>query len=236
LVSIMHANNEIGTIQPILEIAKLCHARDILLHTDAAQTVGKIPTLVEDLDVDLLSVAGHKFYGPKGVGALFIRRGIALEPMLRGAGHEGGLRPGTENTASIVGLGRAAAITLKALEESAQRMSELRDLLLSRLRDVIGDSLIVHGERAPRLPNTLSVSFPGVAGGEMLGRIPELMASTGSACHSGHSKLSPTLQALDLEPERARGTIRLSIGWSTSEDEIERAAGLLINAWETVRS
>jgi cysteine desulfurase len=235
LVSIMHANNEIGTIQPLAEIAALCRERDVLVHTDAAQTVGKIPTLVDELNVDLLTLAGHKFYAPKGVGALYVRRGVALEPLLRGGGHEGGLRPGTENVASIVALGRAAAVASKALEESAPRMAHLRDRLLQHLRAAIGPTLGVNGENAPRLPNTLSVNFPHVSAAELLARAPELMASTGSACHSGQSKMSSTLQAIGLAPSQARGTMRLSVGWPTSEEDIDRAAQLLLHAWENLR-
>jgi cysteine desulfurase len=234
LVSIMHANNEIGTVQPIAEIASVCHERDVLVHTDAAQSAGKVSTLVDQLEVDLLTIAGHKLYAPKGVGALYVRRGVALEPLLHGAGHEGGLRPGTENVASIVGLGRASAIACKALDDTTRRIAELRDRLLTRLRETIGDTLVVHGERAPRLPNTLSVNFPQVSGADLLARLPELMASTGSACHSGHARLSPTLQALGLPIHKARGTIRLSLGWNTSEEEIDRAAELLLGAWEAL--
>jgi cysteine desulfurase len=232
LVSIMHANNEIGTVQPIREIAEICHARNVLLHTDAAQTVGKIPTFVRELSVDMLSLAGHKLYAPKGVGALYVRSGIQLEPLLHGAGHEAGLRAGTENTPYIVGLGRAASMASKALDDAAARMTTLRDRLLDCLREVIGESLTVNGEEVERLPNTLSVNFPGVAGGELLARIPELCASTGSACHSGTTKMSSTLSAIQLSPEVAKGTVRLSVGWYTSEEEIDRAAELLLGAWE----
>lgn len=235
LVSIMHANNEIGTIQPISEIARLCRERKVLLHTDAAQTVGKIPTVVDKLGVDLLTVAGHKLYAPKGIGALYVRRGVAIEPLLRGAGHESGLRPGTENTPYIVGLGKAAAMAHKAIDDSAKRMTVLRNRLLERLRQGIEEQLSVNGENTERLPNTLSVNFPHVSGGELLGRIPELMASTGSACHSGHTKMSETLRAIGLSPDVARGTVRLSVGWYTSEEEIDRAADLLTEAWEALR-
>lgn len=234
MVSIMHANNEIGTIQPIREIAKICHARNVVVHTDASQSAGKIRTAVDELGVDLLTITGHKFYAPKGVGALFVRRGTALEPLMHGAGHEGGLRPGTENTPYIVGLGRAAANALQALDDSQTRLAQLRDRLLERLRTGIGDELTVNGAQVERLPNTLSVNFPGVSGAELLGRLPELCASTGSACHSGLTKMSATLQAIGLPPDVARGTVRLSVGWYTSEEDIDRASEWLLGAWEAL--
>jgi cysteine desulfurase len=234
LVSIMHANNETGVIQPLEEISEICRDHEVLLHTDAAQTVGKIPVSVDDLGVDLLTIAGHKFYAPKGVGALYIRRGVKIEPLLRGAGHEGGLRPGTENVPYLVGLGHAAMMVLKSLDSSRQKMAEMRDRLCEQLAAAIGTGLRVNGAEAPRLPNTLSVSFPEVAGADLLARIPELCASTGSACHSGHFGMSPTLNAMRLSVGQARGTVRLSVGWYTSEDEIQRAADLLIGAWEAM--
>jgi cysteine desulfurase len=234
MVSIMHANNEIGTIQPIREIAKICHARNVAVHTDASQSVGKIRTAVDELGVDLLTLTGHKFYAPKGVGALFVRRGTALEPLMHGAGHEGGLRPGTENTPYIVGLGRAAANALQALDDSQARLTQLRDRLLERLRTGIGEQLTVNGAQVDRLPNTLSVNFPGVSGAELLERLPELCASTGSACHSGLTKMSATLQAIGLPPEIARGTVRLSVGWYTSEEDVDRASDWLLGAWDAL--
>lgn len=234
LVSVMHANNEIGTIQPLAEIAAMCHERDVLVHTDASQSAGKIRTPVDELQVDFLTIAGHKLYAPKGVGALYIRRGLGLEPLLHGAGHEGGLRAGTENVASIVGLGRAASLATKGLDQSAQRMESLRERLLEQLRAEIGGGLRVHGAKATRLPNTLSVAFPEVTGAAMLSRLPELCASTGSACHSTATSMSPTLAAIGATPEVAAGTIRLSIGWYTSEEDIDRAASLLLGAWESL--
>ncbi|MBM4004275.1 MAG: cysteine desulfurase [Planctomycetes bacterium] len=236
MVSVMHANNEIGSVQPVSEIANICHERDVLLHTDASQSVGKIRTAVDELQVDFLTIAGHKMYAPKGVGALYIRRGLGLEPVLHGAGHEGGLRAGTENVASIVGLGRAAALASKSMDQASQRMELLRDRLHNQLRAGVGSGLFLHGCRAARLPNTLSVSFPGVTGGAMLARLPELCASTGSACHSATAHMSPTLAAIGLAPEVAAGTIRLSVGWYTSEEDIDRAASALLSAWDGLRS
>jgi cysteine desulfurase len=235
LVSIMQANNEIGTIQPIAEIARLCHEREVLMHTDAAQSVGKIRVNVDELEVDLLSLSGHKLYAPKGVGALFVRRGIALEPLMHGAGQERGLRSGTENVPAIIGLGRAAVLAGKSLAEAGERLTLIRDRLLERLREEVGPELMIHGEYAPRLPNTLSVSFPGVAAEDLLGRIPELCAASGAACHRHALAMSPTLAALGLEPDDARGTLRFSVGWYTTDEEIDRAANLLIAAWEDLK-
>ena len=230
LVSIMHANNEIGTVQPIQEIARVCHQREVLLHTDAAQSIGKISTIADELEVDLLSIAGHKLYAPKGVGALYVRRGTLLEPLLHGADHEQGLRAGTENVPYIVGLGQAAMLASKAVDDVAIRMETLRDQLHTILDRAIG-KLTLNGSGAERLPNTLNLNFPGVAGHELLHRIPELYASTGSACHSGTTS-SPTLRAIGLAPEVSRGAVRLSLGWYTSEEDIQMVADLLIQAWE----
>ncbi|MEE2684711.1 MAG: cysteine desulfurase family protein [Planctomycetota bacterium] len=232
LVSIMHANNEIGTVQPIREIADRCHREGVLVHTDAAQSIGKIPAHVNDLGVDLLTVAGHKLYAPKGVGALYVRDGVTLEPVIHGAGHERGFRAGTENTAYWVGLGEAARCVNEHWSEHAIQMEKLRDQLLAMLIDLVGQPLTVNGGPAARLPNTLSVNFPSVTGSELLEACPVLCASTGAACHSGQTRLSATLAAIGLDPEIARGTVRLSVGWSTTEQEIEMAAGMLAEAWQ----
>ena len=197
LVSVMHANNEIGTVQPIRQIAELCHGRNILLHTDASQTAGKIPTFVDELDVDLLTIAGHKLHAPKGIGALFVRSGVTLEPLLHGAPHENGMRGGTENTASIVGLGQASRLVLKCLDESGEQMAQLRDRLESTLLEAI-PGLQVNGGTVHRLPNTCSVSFPQVTGQQILERVPEICASLGAACHSDGAVHSSTLSAMAL--------------------------------------
>lgn len=236
LVSVMSANNEIGTIQPIRQIAELCRARGILFHTDAAQSAGKIPLLVDELGVVLLSIAGHKLYAPKGVGALYVGSGTRIEPVLRGAGQEFGLRPGTENVISIVALGHACSLAAESLSESSSRISALRDRLLARLRAEIGEQLSVNGEHAPRLPNTLSVNFPEVAGADLLRATPEICASTGAACHSGATKLSATLAAIGLDEMTARGAVRLSLGWYTREDDVDQAAELLIGSWEKLQA
>ncbi len=234
LVSVIHANNEVGTIQSIREIADFCHERGVLIHTDAAQSSGKVEINVDTLGVDLLSIAGHKVYAPKGVGALYVRRGTALEPALHGAGHEGGLRAGTENVPYLVGLGVAAAVAAKHVGEAGERCLALRDRLLNQLQSEI-EGLSINGSGAPRLPNTLSVNFPDVIGSELLSRIPELCASTGAACHSGNTQLSSTLAAMGVDAKIGRGCVRLSCGWHTNEDEIDRAASLLISAWESLR-
>jgi len=236
LVSIMHANNEVGTLQPLRQIAAICHEHEIPLHTDASQSVGKVRTLVDELEVDLLTVAGHKMYAPKGVGALYVRRGVELEPTQHGAGHEAGLRAGTENVASIAGLGRAASLAAKSLDQARERMTALRDRLWQQLAAEIGSPLVLHGALVERLPNTLSVSFPGVSGHELLARIPELCASTGSACHSTGRSISPTLAAMGVSDEAARGTVRLSVGWQTTDEDVDRAASLLLGAWEGLRA
>ncbi len=234
LVSIMHANNEIGSIQPLQQVSQFCRRRGILLHTDAAQSVGKIRVQVEELGVDLLSLAGHKLYAPKGIGALYVRRGTKIRPILHGAGQEQGLRAGTENVAFLVGLGSAARLAARGLDENAQRLARLRDRLEAGLRREIGSGLTFNGPRSQRLPNTTSVNFPGVVGQELLHRTPELCASTGAACHSGSTQLSATLKAIGLDETTARGTVRLSLGWTTSEEEIDRAVQSLAAAWDSL--
>jgi len=185
LVSIMHSNNEVGTLQPIQEIAALTRERGILLHTDAAQSLGKVPVDVNDLRCDLLTLAGHKLYAPKGVGVLYVRRGVKLESLLHGAGHEGGRRAGTENVPYLVGLGTASALARQSLPEATDRLRRLRERLWERLRAGLGERVVLNGHPEQRLPNTLNVSFVGHVGAELLERVPEVAASTGSACHEG---------------------------------------------------
>lgn len=233
LVSVMHANNETGTVQPIRQIAEICHGRGILVHTDASQSAGKIPTFVDQLDVDMLTLAGHKFYGPKGVGALFVREGISLEPSNHGASQENGMRAGTENTPLIVGLGQAAHLVSRGMDEAFDSITRLRDRLSDQLVNSI-PGLTINGEGSKRLPNTLSVSFPEVGGREILTRTPEICASTGSACNSGGLVESATLEAMGKTKEQIAGAVRLSCGWHTSEEEIDRASSLLIDAWEVL--
>ena len=232
LVSIMHANNEVGTIQPVEEIATVTRQRGILLHTDAAQSVGKIPVSVDDLGVDLLTLAGHKFYATKGVGVLYVRRCTPLQPVLVGAGHEAGLRPGTENVPAIVGLGEAARIAHEHKPQQSQQLRLLRDQLHTRLADGI-PGLLLNGHPELRLPNTLNLSFPGVVGRELLSHAAaEVAASVGSACHEDDEAVSGVLGAMGIETDRARGAVRLSLGTPSTYEEIERAAKALIAAWQ----
>ena len=231
LVSIMHANNEVGTIQPVEEIAAITRPRGILLHTDAAQSVAKIPVSVDDLGVDLLTLAGHKFYATKGVGALYVRRGTTLQPVLVGAGHEAGLRPGTENVPAIVGLGEAARLA-KEHKSTTRQLRERRDQLHTRLAEAI-PRLLLNGHPEQRLPNTLNLSFPGIDGRDLLAHVEdELAASVGSACHEDDEAVSGVLGAMGIETERARSAVRLSIGTPTTDVEIERAAEALTAAWQ----
>lgn len=219
LISVMHANNEVGTIQPIAEISRMAREHGILLHTDAAQSVGKIPTKVRELGVDLLSVAGHKLYGPKGVGALYIRAGVHIEPLVHGAGHESGRRAGTENVLLDVGLGAACELAEAWIHSHAIR--ELRDLFWRRLTEEFDQDVVLNGHPTDRLPNTLNVSFPTRVGMEILHGLNGVAASTASACHSGAVEQSPVLKAMQVPPEIGLGAIRFSLGRTTTEEEIE---------------
>lgn len=230
LVSVMLANNETGTLQPIEALATLAHERGALLHTDAAQAVGKLPVRVHELGVDLLSVAGHKLYAPKGVGALFIREGIAHSPLLLGAGHERGVRPGTENIASIVGLGHACAVVMRELDAEAARQLKLRDWLYGQLRDAI-PGLALNGHPTQRLPNTLNVRFPQVSGAALLAGAPQLCASVGSACHEGVTSASAVILAMGVDAQQALGSVRLSLGRMTTQAQLEQVAQALITSW-----
>jgi len=220
LVSVMHANNEVGTIQPIAEIARITRAAGVPLHSDAAQSVGKIGTKVDELGVDLLSLAGHKFYGPKGVGALYIREGTKPEPLMHGAGHEGGRRPGTENVLLDVGLGAAAELAGDLAWTEGVR--EQRDWLWAELQRMWGTRVVLNGHPVRRLPNTLNVSLVGMRGADILAALPEVAASTGSACHADSITLSPVLAAMGVSLEVGAGAIRLSLGRMTTHDEVER--------------
>ncbi len=221
LISVMHANNEVGTIQPIAEISRIAKKYNILVHTDAAQSVGKISTRVDDLGIDLLSVAGHKLYAPKGIGALYIRRGTQIEPFVHGAGHEGGRRAGTENIILTVGLGKACELALKSLPNTEIR--ELRDYFWRQLKNYFEDHIVLNGHPEERLPNTLNVSFVGKVGQDILAKIPGLAASTGSACHAGTIELSPVLRAMKVDEQVGQGTIRFSLGRYTTKVEIDLA-------------
>lgn len=220
LVSVMLANNETGTIQPLQEISRICRKHHILLHTDASQAVGKIPVLVDELGVDMLTIAGHKLYAPKGIGALYIRNGVTIEPLIHGAGHESGRRAGTENIIFDVALGKACEIAAEYLKENS--VKDLTDYFFSGLQRIYGERIQLNGDPARKLPNTLNVSFIGINGSEILTELGnDVAASTGSACHSGLVTISPVLKAMDIPYEIARGAVRFSLGRTTSKDEID---------------
>jgi cysteine desulfurase len=235
LVTVIHANNETGTLQPIAAIAALAHRHGAYLHADAAQSVGKLEVNVDTLGVDLLSIAGHKLNAPKGVGALYVRRGTPIQPFTRGAGHEHGLRPGTENVASLVALGVACESAARSLVSRTAHLGSLRDRLWQLLAAEI-PGLARNGHETEQLPNTLSVRFPRVRGTAVLDAAPEIAASTGSACHEGHESASSVLLATGLGAEEALETVRLSVGTVTTADEIERAGAALVRAWRVVSS
>jgi len=231
LVSIMQANNEVGTIQPIEDCTRIAREHGVLFHTDAAQSVGKIATDVNELGVDLLSIAGHKVYAPKGVGALFVRRGVLLEPLIHGAGHEGGRRAGTESALLAVGLGKACELARDL--KSMDRVRTLRDHFWKQLQNQFGNRVALNGHSTHRLPNTLNVSFVGRIGAEILGRLDGVAASTGSACHSGRIELSPVLKAMSIAPEVGMGAVRFSLGRTTTRDEIDTVVERLTNILTT---
>jgi cysteine desulfurase len=229
LVSLMLANNEVGTLQPVREVAALCRERGVAIHTDAAQAISKVPVNVGDLGVDLLSVAGHKLYAPKGVGALYVREGIEIRPQILGASHEQGRRAGTENVLLAVGLGIACELAHHEVPAEQEWLAGLRGRLAAGLRAECED-LVEHGHPDHRLPNTLSVAFPGQDAYGLLDSLAdELAASAGSACHSGATMISYVLQAMGVEPEIARATVRLSVGRFTTEEEIDRAVELILD-------
>jgi cysteine desulfurase len=225
LITVMHANNEVGTIQPIAEIATVARNAGVLLHTDAAQSVGKIPAGVDSLGVDLLSVAGHKVYAPKGIGALYIREGTRIEPFVHGAGHEKGRRAGTESVLLASALGAACEAARGWVDGPNVQM--LRDRFWAALRETFGDRVTLNGHPTERLPNTLNVNFTGRIGAEILGRMPQVAASTGSACHTGSVTLSPVLAAMGVSLEEGMGAIRFSLGRTTTWEELEEVLRLL---------
>ena len=220
LVTIMHANNETGTIQPLEQIAKICREHNILFHTDASQSVGKIPTKPAELGVDFLTIAGHKLYAPKGTGALYIRNGIIIEPLIHGAGHEFGKRAGTENVLFDVALGKACEIAKQSMEKDNVRA--LTDYFYTRLKELFGERIRLNGDPVKKLPNTLNISFLGMNGAEVLAMLGEdVAASTGSACHSGLVSVSPVLKAMGVPYETARGAVRFSLGRNTTREELD---------------
>jgi cysteine desulfurase len=236
LVTVMLANNEVGTLQPIAELAAACRERGVLLHTDAAQAVGKVPVALRRLGVDLLTVAGHKLYAPKGVGALYVRHGVSIDPLIRGAGHELGRRAGTESVLLAAGLGSACAIVRDELASEAERLRGLRDRLERRLRASLSE-LVVHGHPEHRLPNTLSVALPGVHAHHLLERLGDrVAASPGSACHADKVQVSHVLAAMGVDTATALSTIRLSVGRFTTDDEVDRAAAFILAEAAAVRA
>ena len=218
LISVMHANNEVGTIQPIQAISAIAQKHRIMFHTDAAQSAGKVSINVRELGVDLLTLAGHKMYAPKGIGVLYIRKGTPIEPVMHGAGHEDGRRAGTENVMLIAGLGKACEL---ALTSNTEEMAKLRDYFWQQMKQRFADQIVLNGHPIDRLPNTLNVSFIGKVGGDIVDSIPALAVSTGSACHSGLVDLSPVLKAMAVEEIVGMGTIRFSMGRYTTKEEIE---------------
>lgn len=225
LVSVMHANNETGTIQPIKELASIAHRHGALFHTDAAQSVGKITTDVRDMDVDFLTVAGHKLYAPKGIGALYIRQGIQIDPFIHGAGHERGMRAGTENVIFDVALGQACSIAKDKIQD--QTIRELTQYFWEQLKQIFGNKAALNGHPVERLPNTLNVSFIGQRGFEILDKLDGVAASTGSACHAGQTSLSPVLKAMGIDEAVGLGAIRFSLGRQTTRGEIDKAVSQL---------
>jgi cysteine desulfurase len=228
LITVIHASNEVGTIQPLAQIGAIAREHGIRFHTDAAQSIGKIPVHVGELGVDLLTVVGHKFYAPKGVGALYVRRNVALEPLIHGGGHERGLRSGTESALLTVGLGEACLLAMDL--EPMERIRALRDRLWVGLREIFGDAVVLNGHPELRLPNTLNVSFVGRVGADILARLNGVAASTGSACHSGRVELSPILSAMRVPEHIGMGAVRFSLGRATTGTEIDSVLNRLRNA------
>ena len=225
LVSVMHANNEVGTVMPVEECAAIAREHGVPFHTDAAQSAGKIPTRVDELDVDLLSIAGHKIHAPKGVGALYIRAGAGIEPLVHGAGHENGRRAGTESALLAAALGEACR--LASDRTAMERVERLRDRFWSALRQRFGDRVVLNGHPEARLPNTLNVSFVGREGAEVLARLEGVAASTGSACHAGRVELSPVLAAMRVPEHVGMGAVRFSLGRATTGEEIDAVVSRL---------
>ncbi len=235
LITIMHANNEVGTIQPIHEISRLASRHNVVMHTDAAQSIGKIPTDVKELGVDLLSLAGHKLYAPKGIGALYIKKPLKLENFCHGAGQEKGLRAGTENVLEIVGLGKACEIARNNLAQNMAHMVTMRDRLHAGLSERL-ENIRLNGHPEKRLPNTLSLSFQNLEANRILEEIGlEVAASAGAACHADTMEISHVLRAMNLPLEWAKGTVRFSVGRMTTENQIDRAIGVVSDAVTRLR-
>ncbi|MCB9853996.1 MAG: cysteine desulfurase [Phycisphaerales bacterium] len=228
LISLMHAQNEVGTLEPVAEVGAIARSRGILFHVDAAQSLGKVPVDVEAMNADLLSIAGHKLYAPKGIGALYIRSGVEIDKFIHGAGQEHGRRGGTENAAMSVGLGKAAELAIEYLSKGSH--SELRDYFWQQMQATLGNRVVLNGHPTERLPSTLNVSFPGHVGGNLLAKLDGVCASTGAACHSGDAKPSRVLTAMGIDRERAIGAIRFSVGRPTTREEIDAVVKMLTQA------
>ena len=235
LITVMHANNEVGTIQPIEEISTIARRKGIVMHTDAAQSVGKMPADVNQLGVDLLSIAGHKLYAPKGIGVLYVRKGIEPAKFMHGAGQEDGKRAGTENVLEMVGLGKACEIAVRDLQKNMHHMQAMRNLLYEGLRQQVKD-IRLNGDTKLRLPNTLSVCFSGIEADKLLSEIQDrVAASAGAACHSGECRISSVLTAMHVPKKWARGTLRLSTGKMTTREEIEEAIEVISQSVKKIR-
>ncbi len=236
LITIMHANNEIGTIQPIAEIGKIAREKKIYFHTDAVQTVGKIPVNVEEMNVDMLSLSAHKVYGPKGIGALYVKKGVRLEPLIHGGGHEKGLRPGTENVSGIVGLGKACELAEKNLLDDTKYITNLRDKLIDGILNSIEQSYL-NGHRTKRLPNNVNLRFTGIEGESLILHLDSkgIDGSTGSACSSKSLEPSHVLTALGLEHVDAHGSLRLTLGKENTEEEVNYVIESVKEVVETLR-
>lgn len=237
LVSIMHANNEVGTIQPIQQIATIAKKHKIIFHSDAAQSAGKIKTDIKEFGVDLLSIAGHKLYAPKGIGALYIKKGLEISNLIHGANQEKNLRPGTENVMEIVGLGKACEIARQGLSKNFNHMLEMRNLLYNGLKNRVGEIIKINGSLEQRLPNTLSIAIDNVEAHSLASTIEKkILVSTGSACHSGSTEISQVLKAMNTDLDTAKGTIRISTGRGTTEEEIDYAIKVISDAVKTMRN
>jgi len=237
LVSIMFGNNEIGTIQPIKELAKICKSKKIFFHTDAVQAVGKIPIDVKELGIDLLSISSHKINGPKGIGALYVRKGVSLDPLIFGGGQENGLRSGTENVANIVGFGKACNIANNNFSENVLLMKKLRDSLIKQVQKEI-PSVTLNGHPEKRLPNNAHFTFLGINGEDLIIKLDEnnIAASTGSACSVRTQKASHVLQAMGFSHEQITGSLRLTVGVSNTQEDIAQTVKVLKNVVSELRS
>jgi cysteine desulfurase len=237
LVSLIHASHLIGTIQPLAAVSELCQEHRALLHTDAAQSIGKVPVNIDELGIDLLSLSGHKFYAPKGIGALYVRMGVMIEPIMFGEGNEGGLRPGTENISHIVAMGQAARLVGQGMELASDRLSELRERFHRQLEQLLLCPIRVHGARASRLPNCISLELPEVDAQLLELRIPEicLMPAPSGSYRHGRGRVCSTYASIGLSADQAARTLRVSFGWNTTEEEVDQACHLIATAYESLK-